>query len=425
MQSRRTVYRREDTAQRNLFIAIGLFVAALLIVGILLLTGGEDDQQPGIAAGNATATPTATITITPSPTTTPAATGASGAPSTPSPAPPAPPTGTPTATNPPESTPTAPPEAEPLSATPTPEETAEDPTPTTPAEPTAPEPSATLPPSVGEFGPLPPAQIAGGGLVRPADLDYELGMSLSSVPTAGTVYLIDWGAWTADLATTVASRQGIAVPASGSGSSFQAVDAAGEIYFSRGVVQYVNRRAPVGGTLEDNATVIENARVWLAASGITAGNIGEGLIVGRDDVTMRAVVLFKPAEPAPLLSYYPSATVTIGPGGDVREANIRWPDGLTPAPYDMRSAHEIWNDVLAGEGSLDADLSVVPGSGAVVGRFVAYDVSISYSYASGSGGDFLVPLIVFSGEIIVSDSGARVTAAVYIQGVYGQVAPRG
>jgi hypothetical protein len=423
--SRRSVYNRADTSQRNLIIAASLFVLALLVVGVLLLTGGDDDEQPGIGA--ATRTPTATATTTqgtPGATPTPASGQVSGNAPTPTLSSTVTPTvpSTPTAQEPePSPTPTAV-EVEP---TETPTEAAEEPTATEEPEPASPDPTATFPPTVGEFGPLPPAQVVSGGSSRPLDLDFELGIDLGSVPGSGSVYLIDWGTWSADLATTVASRQGIGVPATSSGSGFQAVDGAGEIYFSRGVVQYVNRRAPVGGTLEENATVIENARIWLNASGIVGTGIGEGTIVGRDDVTMRAVVLFKPAEPTPLLAFYPSATVTISPGGDVREANIRWPDGYSSAAYDMRPANQIWNDVLAGEGSIEADLSELPGSGAVVGTFTAYNASIAYSLATGSSGDYLVPLIVFSGEIVAADSGAAVPAWVYIQGVYGQLAPRG
>lgn len=401
-----------------------------MVVGVLLLTRPGNDEPDSLAFATATAGATESVAFG-------TATGQV------SPTPTAPPTGAPSPTTPPgaASTSTATEESTPTQSTVpptgTPTESAEptatiedevDPDPTATdgsSAPEEPDPTATFPPTVGDFGALPPAQIVSGGTSRRLDLDMELGVSLDSVPASGTVYRIDWGAWTADQAAAVASRQGIAAPVTGSSGNFQAVDQNGELYFSGNVVQYVNRRTPIGGVLEDNATVIENARVWLAASGMTAGNIGAGTIVGRDDTTMRAVVLFKPESPSPLLAFYPSATVTIGPGGDVREANLRWPDGYTGASYSMRSGNEIWNDILAGEGSVDADFTQIPGSAAIVGTFYIYEVSLAYSFASGGGSDYLIPLVVFSGEIADDSTGVTIPASVYIQGVYGQSAPRG
>lgn len=418
--------RRDDTSQRNLMIAVALFVAALIAVGILLLTSPDGGNGTADVAGS-TATPTAGQSlISPTqqaPTTT-------NAPTNPSDAPTPTVTANVSTTTPGEARAEPSPTDEQLSPSPTPDagstddEDPEDdlepePEPTEVAEPTA-------EPAVGEFGTLPPAQVVSGGLARSVELSFELAMSLDAVPSSATAYRLYWAGWSADEAASVAAKVGITADVEGASGSFEVVGEGGQLYISRTVVQYVNTRQPVGGLLEDNATVIENARIWLANSGITAGNVGAGSLIGRDDAAQRAVILFKPVSPTPLLAFYPSATVTIGPGGDVREANIRWPDGYDTSEYDMRPANEIWNDILAGEGSIEADLTDLPGSGPVTGTLTVYDVSIAYSFGvADDGSEYLVPLIVFSGEIFAGEYGLSIPASVYIQGVYGQSAPRG
>jgi hypothetical protein len=405
-------------------IAVGLFVAALFVVGVLLLTGPDDDSDGNPASAAVTQTPTpgqsmltpAGVTATPLagstavvPTMTPAPVATPPAGTTPVPqVVETPAAGDAEATN--EAT------EEPVES-----ESTETPQPENPQTATS-----TEEPTVGDFGTLPPAQIVSGGLARNVDLDYELGISLDSVPSSAAAYRFVWAGWSPEEAASVAAKVGITADVDGSGGSYEIIGNEGELYISRTVVQYVNLRAPVGGMLEDNATVIENARIWLANSGITAGNVGPGSLIGRDDAAQRAVILFKPTNPAPLLAFYPSATVTIGPGGDVREANIRWPDGFVSSDYGMRSANQIWNDILAGEGSIEADLSDIPGSGPISGTFTVYAVSVAYSYAMAmDGSEYLVPLVVFSGEIFADEYGMSVPAWIYIQGIYGQSAPRG
>jgi hypothetical protein len=405
-------------------IAVGLFVAALFVVGVLLLTGPDDDSDGNPASAAVTRTPTpgqsmltpAGVTATPLagstavvPTMTPAPVATPPAGTTPVPqVVETPAAGDAEATN--EAT------EEPVES-----ESTETPQPENPQTATS-----TEEPTVGDFGTLPPAQIVSGGLARNVDLDYELGISLDSVPSSAAAYRFVWAGWSPEEAASVAAKVGITADVDGSGGSYEIIGNEGELYISRTVVQYVNLRAPVGGMLEDNATVIENARIWLANSGITAGNVGPGSLIGRDDAAQRAVILFKPTNPAPLLAFYPSATVTIGPGGDVREANIRWPDGFVSSDYGMRSANQIWNDILAGEGSIEADLSDIPGSGPISGTFTVYAVSVAYSYAMAmDGSEYLVPLVVFSGEIFADEYGTSVPAWIYIQGIYGQSAPRG
>ncbi|HUG17007.1 MAG TPA: hypothetical protein VMM78_18510 [Thermomicrobiales bacterium] len=401
-------------------IAVGLFVLALTVVGVLLLTSPDRDGENAGLADDATPMVGQSMLTTTATQSTPMPDNPGGG------------TATPTAVEARSSATTATAPATPTSTgTADPEATAtEDTQGTEPADDASPEASPTIAsevePEIGEFGTLPPAQIVSGGLARSVDLSYELAITLDAVPTSATAYRLYWAGWSAADAESVAANVGIAADVQGSDGDYEVIGDEGQLYISRTVVQYVNSRSPVGGLLEDNATVIENARIWLANSGITAGNVGNGALIGRDDAAQRAVILFKPTSPAPLLAFYPSATVTIGPGGDVREANIRWPDGYDTSNYGMRPADQIWNDVLAGEGSLDADLSQLPGSGPVSGTFTVFDVSVAYSYSvAGDGSEYLVPLIVFSGEIYATEYGASVPASVYIQGVYGQSAPRG
>jgi len=412
-------------------IAVGLFVIALVVVGVLLLTNpGSDDNVVG---SSSSATPSTETSILASATARPSPTAGSAAPGS-TPVPQLGASSLPSATSAPSSTsteeqfadPTATSGEQPVDADPADEpelidepEASED-----PVEEPIDEPDGD--PVVGDFGTLPPAQIVSGGLARDVDLAYEMGIPLESIPSSATAFRLYWAGWSAENVASVASKVNVTADVAGSNGSYEAIGDDGQLYVSRTVVQYINSRSPVGGLLEENRTVIENARIWLVNSGITAGNIGDGVLIGRDDAAQRAVVLFKPSIPAPLLAFYPSATVTIGPGGDVREANIRWPDGYDESYYEMRSANQIWNDVLAGEGSIEADLSSIPGSGVITGTLTVYDASVAFSFAvAADGSEYLVPLVVLSGEIYVPEYDVLVPASLYIHGLYGQSSPRG
>jgi hypothetical protein len=135
-------------------------------------------------------------------------------------------------------------------------------------------------------------------------------------------------------------------------------------------------------------------------------------------------VFIKPANPSPLLAAYPSASVTIGPEGNVREANIQWPVDYAASTYGMKSLDEVWNRVVASQGAIEADLADVPGDGPITAALNVTDVGVAYSLASGSQGDYLVPLMVFSGTA-TSDDGTSFPVSIYISAVQGESSAAG
>lgn len=415
--------RDADRSQRSLLVGVGFFVAALLVIGIVLFSGGDDNgnNQQGLVAGEATssttdgagaqpsATTTTSSTSTTAPNTATSTTGASAPTSTSE-------DDVPTAT-------TAVDEVD--EPTPTEEEVAEapDPTETPVVDDTVPTEEA---PFVGDFGTLPPAQIVSGGLSRTLNLDYELAASLSDMPSSAPVYLLEWPVWTEDDVAMIAANLDLDGDIEGGPGNYQVFGSTSEIYFSGATIQYVYTGSLSDLPLGDDGSVIESARSWIYANGFISDDVDGGVIIGRDDDAGRAVVLFKPAQVSPVLSFVPSATVTVGPGGSVVEANIRWPANYVSSEYGLWSGDALWNKVLAGEGSIEADLSSVSGSGALSGTMTVYDISIAYSYAGSQDSDeFLVPLVVLSGEATLNENGEVIPVTIYVSAIAGQATPQG
>ncbi len=422
---RERVVRDGERSQRNLFVGVAFFVSALLIIAVIVFArrDNNDDDQQGIVVSQSTSTvpatsaqnsPTETNTTETGPTTS-ANTATTTTASTTS-------ASTATETNTDPSAPT--PDADEPEPTATEEEVVdvEDPTETTGSN----EPLPTEePPFIGEFGTLPPAQIVSGGLARPLNLDYDLATSLD-VPESAPVYRLEWPVWTEEDVATISANLDLDGEIEGGPGNYQVFGSASEIYFNGPTIQYVYTGSLPPLPLGTDGSVIESARSWIYANGFISDDLDGGVVIGRDDDAGRAIVLFKPAQVSPVLSFLPSATVTIGPGGSVIEANIRWPSNYVGADYGLWSGDTLWNKVLAGEASIQADLSEIGGSGTLTGTLSVYDVSIAYSYASSSGGsEYLVPLIVFSGEATLNETGDVVSVSIYVSAIAGQATPQG
>jgi hypothetical protein len=391
-------------APRALLLGIGLFVITLGVLAAVLFTNGDDDNNSptplaAVATSTSGASPTvpvaAVVTATLPPTTTAA----------------------PTATN-----------TAAVDPTETPTETSDDPTPTD--EPATEEPTETVQtptvPSEGEFGALPPVEIPSGGLARPLTLSYELGLSLDDIPSEGDVYQLQWPERTADDVTALATALGITGDVADQGDGVFSVDGdGGSLYAAPDVVQISLDPAPANGGLADDATSIDAARTWLLDNGLVGDDIGDGSVISKDANAARATVYFSTDAASPLLAAYPSARVTVGPGGAIYEAYVKWPVDYAVATYQLVSAEDLWAAVQAGQGYLEADLSSIPGEGPVSGTLTVTSVSLAYSTADGDDGEYLAPIVVFSGEAVLDDSGASVPVSVYLPAVAGQSAPRG
>ena len=420
---------RSDTTQRNLFIGVGGFVVAFLVIGILLLSGGDDDD--GDAGALATNTRSATELAASAGGTVTAPSGAGVVPTSPgsamtsttgpksetatterviptvTPSDPAAP-GT-------EDVPTDEPEAteEPADADP---EATED---TDNAEPTE-------APVVGDFGQLPPIQIVSGGLGRSIELEYVLDAASFAAPELAPVYEIQWKLWSADDLAMIAENLGIDGDVEDNGGdNFQLSGTEAQMFTGPTptgppIFQYETLAERLAEPLPDDATLVELSYSFLVDGGIIP-DAGEGVVVGRDDDAGVAIVEFKPVEPSPLLAALPAASVTLGPGGVVQSADVRWPADYAESDYGLRATSALWNDVLAGEASMDADLSAVP-DGATIGTFTVTDIGTAYSLA---GFDYLAPLVVFYGDVYFSEVDMTVPMRIYVQAVAGQDTPAG
>jgi hypothetical protein len=419
--------RHNDRSQRNIVAGVGFFVAALAIIGVLLFTGGGDDDgdgQRGLVGEVTSTTTSQSLLVTPDNTSTSTVTPRTGANTATSTTGAIPPTSTvdevdPTATSTEEVVEVEPSDAE------DPEEPVDEPEPTEEPVDEVPDPNEE-PPFVGDFGTLPPAQIVSGGLSRSLSLDYELATSLGNAPASAPVYLLEFPAWAESDVALIADNLGLDGSVEGGPGNYQVVGSTAEIYFSGPTIQYVYTGSLPELPLGDDANVVQAASDWIYANGFISGDIDGGVIIGRDDDAGRAVVLFRPADVSPVLSFVPSATVTIGPGGSVVEARIRWPSNYVGSEYGFWSGDTLWNRVLAGQGSVEADLSAVGGSGALSGVMTVDSVSVAYSYAGSPDGDeYLVPLVVFSGEAVINETGDVIPVSIYVAAIAGQATPQG
>ena len=310
--------------------------------------------------------------------------------------------------------------------TPTPEATAT-------VAPTPTPPPVTPTPLVGDYGPLPSADIPSGspGAGR-LQLDYHLNMSLQEIPQQAAVYSLQPRVWTSSDAATLAKSLGItgAVQDQGNGS-FRA-SGNGELYISNSLVQYI---APPGGTsgtptataLPANPTLVQTAHDWLITQNLLGAAIGPGSVTSRDENSNIAQVQFKPVEPNDLLSAIPSANITLGAGGTVTEAFVRWPSSMPRSTYGLRSAADLWSDASSGRGYVEVDDSALPsGTSALTGTATITSTSVAYTTAgSPETQQYLVPLVVFEGQATVQGSAAPIPIKIYVSAVDAQAAPRG
>ena len=122
--------------------------------------------------------------------------------------------------------------------------------------------------------------------------------------------------------------------------------------------------------MPDDETAIGYAREWLRTAGLLPNNVDNGTVVSRSDETQRVIVQFIPLEPENLVAAYPSAVVTIGPGGEIIEASVRWPVIDRYDIYQLRDPKDAWAEVSSGEAFLDVQLpeGVADEQGVVKGR---------------------------------------------------------
>lgn len=415
-------------------LGVGVFLIALVIAGVLVL-GGDDDNgdEFGVASQGATATATSSSSLLPTGTAEsdePAAT-ATGEPATfPTLAPGSPtPRTFPTLT--PEPTATEDPDVAlaPTEATDDEDESeVDEPADEEPVdeEPVEPENDEEVPPAeepvAGDFGYLPAPQLPSGGAGQSLDLDFQLATSLELVPLSGTVYQLEWPVYSEADVETMAATLGLdgEVETQGDGV-FSVSGSEASLFVAPTIIEYGAYSAGSGGPLPSADVAIDAAWSWFAALGVDGVSIGEGSVIAVEENAGLSIVALTPGSPAPNLAPTPSARVKVSAGGVVEEATIVWPSALYGSDYGLRPALDIWDDLRNGNAFVSADLSE---SGGGTGTMSVTDISIAYTVA-GSSWDtqYAVPLVVFGGTATIN--GVDVYVSAYVPAVYHQENPLG
>lgn len=415
-------------------LAIGVFLVALVVAGVLVL--GDDDDSGEFALSDATATATTgglgnvAVTTTPASTseTTSSPTATMGEPAeTPRTFPTL--TPAPTSTPVPEDVePTAIPDPENAEPTATPDTNPADDEAVEPEEEVEPtEPVEEAPPPVeepltGEFGFLPPPQLPSGGAGQSLTLDYQLGTSLELVPTTGTVYLAEWPSYTADEVETMAADLGIEGDVIEQGAGvFSVEDDVSSLFVSPTVIEYSSASVASQGGVPSDDVAVDAAWSWFSAAGIGGIAAGSGEVIAREEDSGLTVVALRPEYPAPNLAPTPAARIKVSADGVVEEAHVEWPADIVGSEYGLTPALDLWEALRNGQAFISADLSE---SGSGSGTVTITDISIAYT-VSGSPYDaqYIVPLVVFGGTATINGSSVYVSA--YVPAVYHQGNPLG
>lgn len=259
-------------------------------------------------------------------------------------------------------------------------------------------------------------------------IESDSRIDLDAVPREAPVYKLNWKEPTEARTQRIAENLGIEGEVNDRGNGSFDIQGDQELYVSAGLVQFFSPYQPEEGDLPDDDTAIGFAREWLRTAGLLPNNVDDGTVVNRSEETQRVIVQFIPLEPANLIAAYPSAVVTIGPGGEVIEASVRWPVIDRYDIYQLRDPRDAWAEVASGEAFLDVQLpdGVADEKGVVKGRSVYSSIEIGYTTAGLPGGEqYLQPVYIFVGRFIPegSDSSYRIRA--FVSAVANSGAPVG
>lgn len=259
-------------------------------------------------------------------------------------------------------------------------------------------------------------------------IESDSKIDLDAVPQEAPVYQLNWKEPTQARTERIAENLGIEGEVNDRGNGSFDIQGDQELYVSTGLVQFFSPDQPEEGELPEDETAIGFAREWLRTAGLLPNNVDNGKVVSRSDETQRVIVQFIPLEPENMVAAYPSAVVTIGPGGEVIEASVRWPVIDRYDIYQLRDPKDAWAEVSSGEAFLDVQLpeGVADEEGVVKGRATYSAIEIGYTTAGLPGGDqYLQPVYIFVGRFVPegSDSSYRIRA--YVSAVANSGAPVG
>jgi len=250
----------------------------------------------------------------------------------------------------------------------------------------------------------------------------------SGTPAQAPVYAMNEQTLDIDETKAVADKLGIGGDVQDDGSGTYTVSGDGTLYATAGLVQYVSATETQDGDLGDDASIIATAREWLRGTGQLPANIGDGSIQAKIESPARAIVIFQPVSPNPLLSSTPNITVTVGPNGSVYEAAWRWADITQADTYQLRPLDQAFAEVSDRRAYLQASLpsdQFADGS-SIAGNAVYSSVSLAYA-SSGVPGEtqYLQPVYVFTGTLTPEGSDASYPITAYVPALVNSNQPVG
>jgi len=315
----------------------------------------------------------------------------------------------------------------------------------TPTVSTSPTPTPTPPPPVvvGAFGELPAPNLP-----QPAyppgqlTLQYELGFDLETLPAEAPVYRLVARRWDEASVTELARALGIEGEAVATpGGGFLVRSTAGQLVVSDLTIQYQAATPPAQETPSAESTptvtpssaatlsdeeLVEAARSWLERHGLVTTPLGVGRVHERLPEAGVAIVIFGPADPNPVLSALPGATVTIGTDGTIRQAFVAWPAALEPSTYSLRPAEALWQDVVSGRGTIDVDETIfTQASLPLRGTARIEGAELAWVDAGQGSTRYLTPVVRFRGTATFEGYAEPVEITVTVPAVAAQAAPRG
>lgn len=260
------------------------------------------------------------------------------------------------------------------------------------------------------------------------EIDSTSRIDLDAVPREAPVYELNWKEPTERRTERIAEKLGIDGEINDRGNGTFDVQGDQELYVSAGLVQFFSPDQSENGDLPTDETAIGLAREWLRMAGLLPNNVDDGRIVSRSEETARIIVQFIPLEPANMIAAYPSAVVTIGPGGVVVEASVRWPEIVRSDLYQLRDPKDAWAEVASGEAFLDIQLpeGIADDQGVVRGSATYSSIEIGYTTAGLPGGaQYLQPVYIFIGRFVPDGEDASYRVRAFVSAVANSGAPVG
>ena len=260
------------------------------------------------------------------------------------------------------------------------------------------------------------------------DLNYALSADLEGLPRESAVYLLKRDQPKKDEVEKLAKSLGITGEVEDRGDgSFQA-EGNGKLFVSIDQTVYTSEADAGDGKLPSSEKAIADARDWLRLNNLLPPDIGEGTVQARLPDSNRMIVQFVPIEPTPIMSGYPSITVTVGSSEAILEAQIRWANIVRSDVYQLMSPEEAWQQVNSGQAFLDTDLSAakIDAGSEIKGRVNFSSISIAYATAGPPGGtQYLEPVYVFEGRIRPEGSDTTYAITAYVSALANSGAPVG